>query len=62
MDLRDVKLSGKKLSFSMEVSVGEHKLQRQVECELGDDGALRGKFTDQGGATGELTARKPVAL
>jgi hypothetical protein len=62
LDLRDLKLSGKRLSFSLEVPVKDRKVPMMVECELRDDEVLSGKFTGQDGATGEFTARKPLAL
>lgn len=60
--LREVTLSGRRLSFSMELSVKDRKVQMKIECEVGNDEILRGKFTSQDGATAEFTARKPLVL
>jgi hypothetical protein len=61
IELKDCKVEGKKVSFTLEYPDASGKVQVKVEGELKGE-AIQGKWTAETGDTGEWSARKPTSL
>lgn len=57
-DLYNLKVQGKKLTFSIDFRVQDDKIRIDFAAELGDDGSLKGKWETENGGGGEWKAKK----